>query len=113
MVAVQTSYFATFFPFVNQTSNATSEPWAVILNDRKLLVKAGGTWDGASIIVQNMLPQSSPAIWINLNTTNGQAFSFTANSEYTVEDLVSNEQIRFVLSGAGGSTNLTVSCEFI
>lgn len=112
-MAIQSPYFTTFFPFRNQTTDAISDSFAVILTDKKLVVKVWGTFDGASVTVQNLAPQSNPATWINIPVQSTQAFAATSDTQFTIEDIVNNEQIRFVITGSGASTDITVSCEFI
>lgn len=112
-MAILSPYFTTFFPFKNATADGNSDSFSVILTDKKLVVKVWGTFDGASVTVQNLAPQSSPATWINIPIQSTQAFAATSDTQFTIEDIVNNEQIRFVITNAGAGTDITVSCEFI
>jgi hypothetical protein len=105
---------SSFFFFQNQTSNANSTVYQVVPNNNPVIIKATGTWGGANVILQTMaLGTGQAPLWIQLNDINGNPFAFTSNAQLSVVDIIPNENVRAVLSGATGTTNITVSCEFI
>ena len=106
---------STFYFFQNQTSNANSTVYQVAPgNNNNIVVKAWGTWGGANVILENMAPGTSASpVWIQLNDLNGNPFSFTTNAEQSICDLIYGENVRAVLSGATGTTSISVSVEFI
>lgn len=105
--------YGTFLLFTNQTSDGNSSPVIVQYPNKTAIVKVWGTFDGATIKLQTLAPQSNPAVWIDVpfsNSTVTMTFS-SNNAQATLEYLVQNEQIRAVQSGSGGSTTLNVSLE--
>lgn len=99
----------TMFVFNSQTVNATSP--TIILNypDQKMVVKAFGTWNGASIILQTLAPDQST--WIVINDLTGSPITFTINTQINIEGFIQGEQFRAILSSAGGSTNLSLTLQ--
>ena len=105
---------SSFFFFQNQTTNANSAVYQVVPNNNSIIIKAWGTWGGANVILQTMgLGTGLAPVWIQMNDLNGNPFAFTSNTQQSVEDIIPTENVRAVLSGATGTTNITVSCEFI
>ncbi len=103
----------TFFLFTNRTTDGNSDPVSVNYPTKKISVKVWGTFGGASVKFQTAAPQTSPIVWIDVpyaNNTNTVIFN-TSNSQATLEFLVQNEQVRAVLSSAGGTTSLNASLE--
>lgn len=101
----------TYFLFTNQTTDANSAAVVVDYPGKTAIVKIWGTFGGASIKLQSLAPQSSPAVWIDVPDLNGNALTFAANNQRALQFLVQNEQIRAVQSGSGGSTTLNASLE--
>lgn len=101
----------TYFLFTNQTTDANSTPVAVNYANKTAAVKVWGTFGSATIKLQTLAPQSSPAVWIDVPDLDGSALIFSSNSQSTLEYLVQNEQVRAVQSGSTGSTTLNVSLQ--
>lgn len=100
----------TYFLLTNSTSDGNSASVSN-LNYRSAVVKAWGTWGGATIKLQTLAPQSSPETWIDIPDVNGVSMVFTQNRQATLEFIVQNEPIRAVQAGSTGSTTLNVTLE--
>lgn len=101
----------TYFLFENQTSNGNSEPVSVNYSNKTAIVKFWGTFDGAYVTLQTLAPQTNPEVWLDVPDLAGDVLTFDANGQRTMQDFVQNEQVRAVLSNAGGATTVTVSLE--
>lgn len=101
----------TYLLFTNQTTDANSTPVAVNYPNKAATVKVWGTFGGGTVKFQTLAPQSSPAVWIDIPDIDGSVLTFSTNKQSPLQYLVQNEQIRAVLSGAGGSTTLYASLE--
>ncbi len=99
----------TMFVFNGQTTNATSQ--TIILNypDQKMVVKAFGTWNGASIAIETLAPDQTT--WIAINDLTGTAIAFTIDTQINVNGFIQGEQFRAILSAAGGSTSLSLTLQ--
>lgn len=100
----------TYFLFTNQTADGNSISVSN-LNYRSAVVKAWGTWGGATIKLQTLAPQSSPETWIDIPDINGVSLVFSQNRQATLEYIVQNEPIRAVQSGSTGTTTLNITLE--
>lgn len=101
----------TYFFFQNQTTDGNSTPVSINYPNKTATVKVWGTFDGSSVKFQTLAPQSSPNVWIDIPNVDGSTLTFSSNSQSTLLYLVQNEQIRAVISGAGGSTTVNASVE--
>jgi len=101
----------TSFLFLNQTTDGNSSPLAIQFGNKVAVVKVWGTFAGASIKLQSLAPQTSPAVWIDIPDINGNVMNFTGNGQRTLRYIVPNEQVRAVQSGSAGGTTLNVSLE--
>lgn len=101
----------TYFLFTNQTTDGNSAPVSINFPNKTVIVKVWGTFDGASIKLQALAPQSSPEVWIDIPDLNGNTLTFTTNKQSVLRYIVQNEQIRAVQSASGASTTLNVSLE--
>lgn len=106
-----TDPLAVIFLFQNQATDANSSSAVVGFPNKSTVVKVWGTFAGASIKIQSLAPQTSPAVWIDIPDMNGNTMNFTAASQRNMLGLVLNEQVRAVQSGSGGGTSLNVSLE--
>lgn len=94
----------------NQTIDVTTNPESFIFPNGAGL-KAWGTWGGASVILQTLAPQSSPAVWITVTDLLGNVVTFTANTQITLDFLVPGESLRAVQSGSTGTTTLNLTLQ--
>lgn len=110
-MAVTQTGVNTYFLFTNRTTSGNSDPVSVNYPNKKAVVKVWGTFDSSFVKLQTLAPQSSPEVWIDVPDYSGNEMTFSENSQRTLESLVQNEQVRAVLSNAGGSTTINVSLE--
>jgi hypothetical protein len=101
----------TFVLFQNQTVNATSAVFVVNYPNERGVIKASGIFGGATIMIQNIAPSTSPAVWINVPDLTGNTVGFTTNGQAIMGGIVQGESVRAVLTGATGTTNITVTLE--
>ncbi len=99
----------TYFLFENQTTDANSTAVQVNYPSKTAVVKAVGTFDGASLKFQTTFPQSST--WIDIPDYSGAVLALEDPGQRALLYLVQNEQVRAVLTGSGASTNISVSLE--
>ena len=78
----------------------------------KGVLKAWGTWDGATVSIYGGTPGSS-GTYIQLSDLCLNPVALTQDSELTLENIVQNESIYVNIAGAGGSTSLTVTLQRI
>lgn len=98
----------TKYVFQNQTTDGASD--SVVLNyDNVVLAQGFGTWGGATIVLQTLAPDNTT--WISVPDLTGSAITMVADSQFSISDFVQNQSFRAVLSGASGSTNLTLTIQ--
>ena len=98
--------------FTAQTANANSAAYICSFPSQKACVTAFGTWNGATLALQTLASDNST--WIPVPDSALNPFTFTtSNSQVTIGDVVLNQQIRGVLTNAGGSTNLNLTLQGI
>lgn len=103
----------TIFLFQNQTTDANSTSYPIPYGSNTAVIKAWGTFGSATVKLQTMAPQTSPAVWIDVPDFNGNTVAFTTNSQRTMQFIVQNELVRAVLSGSTGTTTVFVSIEVV
>lgn len=92
----------TFFSSRTTNGNSTSYP---IIWSRGLLI-ATGTWDGATVT----LFQSSPSgDFVPVSTESLTPVEFTEDGAVGIDFIVNNQLMYATISGAGASTDLTVT----
>lgn len=103
--------FGTYFLFTNRTTDGNGTAVTVNYPNKTATVKVWGTYGGATVKLQTLAPQTSPAVWIDIPDINGNTLTFTTNKQSPLTYLVQNEQIRAVLSGATGTTTINATLE--
>lgn len=103
---------ATIFLFQNQTTTASSPSQTITYPNKTAVIKAWGTWNGASITIQTLAPGTTN-YWINVPDMNGNTMTFTSDGQRNISGIVLNEQMIAVLANAGASTSLSVSLQVI
>lgn len=99
------SHWITWTPL---TSTNLSGTWYPIGKFTDVTVHAYGVWDGATLIMQGSNELGDPASPIGLTDPGMTAISLTANG---MESIMQNPvQFRPLISGAGASTSLTITC---
>jgi len=102
-----------YFLLTNQTTDVNGDAVQVNYPNKKAIVKATGTFDGATIKFQSLAPQRPSATWIDIPDQNGAVVTLSTAGQRPLEYFVQNEQMRAVLTSAGGSTDITVTLEII
>lgn len=98
--------------FSAQTTSANGATKIHTFPEQKSVFKVWGTWNGATVALQVAAPTSLVAgTWIPCKDRNGNLVSFTADGMAFLEDMCINEQVRAVLTNAGGSTSLSATLQ--
>jgi len=107
MTATETSNLINFFS--GQTTNVTTN--AVICPFNTGVLKISGTWNGATVQLQTSTPGSTT--FVPVTDANGNALTWTQNTQVTIQNIVWDDQIQAVLANAGASTNLNCTLQRI
>jgi hypothetical protein len=103
-----------FILFFNAaTTDSDSAAYTFAFPNKKACLKYWGTWDGASIEFQTLTPPiagTPSTYWVPIMFITGQDM-FTADGQVTLENVVYYDTIRCVISGAGGSTSISVTAQ--
>jgi len=102
--SVSPSNLITFFN--DRTTSGNSTSYNIIFS--KGLLIASGTWNGATVT----LFQSSPSgDFVPVSTESLTPVEFTEDGAVGIDYIVNNQLMYATISGAGGSTNLTVTLQ--
>lgn len=104
-----------FIVFFNgATANGDSPSFTFAFPNKKACLKYWGTWDGATIEFQTLTPPLFTGVpstyWVPIMFITGQD-SFNADGQVTLENVVYYDTIRCVITGAGGSTSISVTAQ--
>jgi len=101
--------------FQDATSNGPSTAYSFTFPQKRATLKFWGTWGGATVIFQTGVPilESGDVGYFVpiLNASTGSTFSFTSDGNVTLENMVSGDLFRAVISGATGTTSLSVTAQ--
>ena len=106
MAATSTDNIITFF--TSQTQNISSVPVTCGFNTGVL--KVWGTWNGANIVIQTGVP-GDPNTYIPITDANGNALTFTKDTQITLSNIVLGDNLVAVLSSVGLATSLNATLQ--
>jgi len=89
----------------NQTVNTDGSQTTIEGSGGTLLIQADGTFDGATVTIQGRMHGFT---WQDLEDNNGEVVSLTENEIVVAGWCKAGFQIRGSLTGAGGSTDVSV-----
>jgi hypothetical protein len=93
-----------------QTTSANGTTKVVPYSAPRIVFKIWGTWNGATVALQVAAPTSvATGVWIPLKDKFGVIISYTADGMGYIEGLVYDEQVRAVVTNAGGSTSVSAT----
>lgn len=93
--------------FTAQTTDASSLAYNVPFV--KALLIAHGTWNGATVTFFQSSPNAGA--FVPVNDLTGSPISWTSDNSIGIDYIVQNQGMYAVISGAGGSTSLTVTLQ--
>lgn len=103
--------------FQDATANGNSTAYSFVFPMQRATLKFWGTWGGATVIFQTGVPilESGDVGYFVpiINATTGSVFSFTSDGNVTLENMVKGDLFRAVISGATGTTSLSVTAQGI